>query len=131
MRLHGAKKASSVSVGETHLLFISSLYHPTYPPSVVPHSQNRKLKVDDELEELEENFFYDDVDTGNALFTLPKEDTGTMPVPSLKSLCEKVAAEFLVEPHSAIQLLEIADSLGADDLRKHCEVHIPMAYSCH
>lgn len=70
------------------------------------------------------------MDTGNALFTVQKEDAGTMPVPSLKSLCEKVAAEFLVEPHSAIQLLEIADSLGADDLRKHCEVHIPMAYSC-
>lgn len=126
-RLHGAKKASSVSVGETHLLFISSLYHPTYPPSVVSHSQNLKLMVDDELEE---NFVYDDVDTGNALFTIQKEETGTMPVPSLKSLCEKVAAEFLVEPHSAIQLLEIADSLGADDLRKHCEVHISMTYSC-
>lgn len=121
MRLHGAKKASSVSVGETHLLFISSLYHPTYPPSVVHHSQNLKLNVDDELDELEENFVHDEVDTGNALFTIQKEDTGTTPVPSLKSLCEKVAAEFLVEPHSAIQLLEIADSLGADDLRKHCE----------
>ncbi|XP_017258252.1 uncharacterized protein LOC108227552 isoform X2 [Daucus carota subsp. sativus] len=120
-RLHGAKKASSVSVGETHLLFISSLYHPTYPPSVLHHSQNLKLKVDDELEELEVNFVYDDAETDNALFTIQEENTGTLPVPSLKSLCEKVAAEFLVEPHSAIQLLEIADSLGADDLRKHCE----------
>lgn len=107
MRLHGVKKASSVSVGETHLLFISSLYHPTYPPGVVQHSQNLSLKVDDELEELEENFVYDDVDTDNALFAVQKQDAGTMFVPSLKSLCEKVAAEFLVEPHSAIQMLEI------------------------
>lgn len=31
-RLHGVKRATSVSVGETHLLIISSLYHPLYPP---------------------------------------------------------------------------------------------------
>jgi hypothetical protein len=43
-------------------------------------------------------------------------------VPSLKSLCEKVAAECIVEPRNAIQLLEIADSLGAEDLKKYCEV---------
>ena len=33
--------------------------------------------------------------------------------------------ECLVEPRSALQLLEIADSLDADDLGKHCEVFFP------
>ncbi|KAL0410243.1 UNVERIFIED_CONTAM: RCC1 and BTB domain-containing protein 2 [Sesamum latifolium] len=82
-RLHGVKKATSVSVGETHLLIVSSLYHPCYLPSIAENSQN--LKAQDELDELRE------------------------------------AAEHLVEPRNVIQLLEIADALGADDLKKHCQ----------
>ncbi|KAK9290069.1 hypothetical protein L1049_008233 [Liquidambar formosana] len=81
-RLHGVKRATSVSVGETHLLIVGSLYHPS---------------------------------------TIQNDDAGSRPVPSLKNLCEKVAAECLVEPRNVIQLLEIADSLGADDLKKYCE----------
>ncbi|MBA0874435.1 hypothetical protein Goshw_016730, partial [Gossypium schwendimanii] len=91
-RLHGVKRATSVSVGETHLLSIVSLYHPIHPPYMPLSDQVPKLKVNDEVQELDEEV-----------------------------LCEKVAAECLVEPQNAIQLLEIADSLGADDLRKYCE----------
>lgn len=123
-RLHGVKKATSVSVGETHLLFISSLYHPVYPSNISHHPQNLGLKAKVELDELDENFAHNDMESDNILLTIQKDDIKTKPVPSLKSLCEKVAAEFLVEPRSAIQLLEIADSLGANDLRKHCEVHL-------
>lgn len=43
-------------------------------------------------------------------------------IPSLKSLCEKVAIQYIMEPKNAIQLLEVADSLEAKELKKHCEV---------
>ncbi len=125
-RLHGVKRATSVSVGETHLLIVGSLYHPIYPPNVAENPQKLKLNVRDESEEFDEDFMFNDIESNNLLSNIQKDDCGHRPIPSLKSLCEKVAAECLVEPRNAIQLLEIADSLGADDLRKHCEVCSPM-----
>lgn len=131
-RLHGLKKATSVSVGETHLLIVSSLYHPCYPPSIVDSTQ--KQKTQDELDELREGFMFDDAESRGVFSTVKNGSVANVPalgfgsfsekrgVPSLKSLCEKMAAEHLVEPRNALQLLEIADSLGADDLKKHCEV---------
>ncbi|XP_057506678.1 LOW QUALITY PROTEIN: uncharacterized protein LOC130789911 [Actinidia eriantha] len=120
-RLHGVKKATSVSVGETHLLIIGSLYHPVYPPSIVNSPKKPKLIVTRELDELEEDFMFNDMESDKILSPVQKDDMGNRSIPTLKSICEKVAAEFLVEPRNALQLLEIADSLGADDLRKHCE----------
>lgn len=130
-RLHGVKKATSIAVGETHLLIVSSLYHPGYLPNIAENSQN--LKIQDELDELHEGFAFDDVDLENNLCHTEKDGSTTSAlgslnssekkgVPSLKNLCEKMAAEHLVEPRNALQLLEIADSLGADDLKEHCEV---------
>lgn len=121
-RLHGVKRSTSVSVGETHLLIVGSLYHPAYPPSVAKNPQKVKPKVGDELEELDEDFMFNDMESDGVLSTVQKDDAGNRTIPSLKSLCEKVAAECLVEPRNAVQMLEIADSLGADDLKKHCEV---------
>ncbi|CAA3000647.1 Ankyrin repeat family regulator of chromosome condensation (RCC1) family isoform 1 [Olea europaea subsp. europaea] len=130
-RLHGVKKATSVSVGETHLLIVTTLYHPGFLPSVVGSAQ--KLKVQDELDELHEGFAFSDLESEEISSTVEKVETTNCAVPSsrnysvnrtapsLKSFCEKMAAEHLVEPRNSIQLLEIADSLGADDLRKHCE----------
>lgn len=120
-RLHGVKKATSVAVGETHLLCISSLYHPVYAVSGVT-PEKPKLKNKEDLVELHDGFAYDDLDSGELLSTIEPEEITRKTVPSLKSLCEKVAADHLVEPRNAVTLLEIADSLGADDLRKHCEV---------
>lgn len=120
-RLHGVKRSTSVSVGETHLLIVGSLYHPAYPPSVAKNPQKVKPKVGDELEELDEDFMFNDMESDGVLSTVQKDDAGNRTIPSLKSLCEKVAAECLVEPRNAVQMLEIADSLGADDLKKHCE----------
>ncbi|XP_058204306.1 uncharacterized protein LOC131318502 [Rhododendron vialii] len=120
-RLHGFKRATWVAVGETHLLIIGSLYHPVYPPSVVHSPQKLNEKVTCELDELEEDFMFNDVDSDRILSTVQKDDVRCGSIPTLKSLCEKVAADFLVEPRNAMQLLEIADSLGAEDLRKHCE----------
>lgn len=121
-RLHGIKRATSVSVGETHLLVISSLYHPPYclPPSCNPECL--KSKLSDDLSELDEDFAYNDNEIDDMASSLQKANSENKEVPTLKSLCEKVAAEHLVEPRSALQLLEIADSLEAHDLRKHCEV---------
>ncbi|KAK0601992.1 hypothetical protein LWI29_029399 [Acer saccharum] len=119
-RLHGVKRATSVSVGETHLLIVGSLYHPVYPHNVTKNPQ--KLNVRSGLEEFDEDFMFNDMASNHMLSTLEKDDSGHKSIPpTLTSLCEKVAAEFLVEPRNALQLLEIADSLGADDLRKHCE----------
>ncbi|KAK6139748.1 hypothetical protein DH2020_026508 [Rehmannia glutinosa] len=131
-RLHGVKKATSVSVGETHLLIVSSLYHPGYLPSISDNS-SQKLNVEDELGELREGFMFDDVESEDVLFNMQTDDIPNPArpdfrnffekrnAPSLKSLCEKTAAEHLVEPRNVIQLLEIADTLGADDLKRHCE----------
>lgn len=119
-RLHGVKRATSVSVGETHLLIVGSLYHPIYPPNVAKNPQKLKLNGRNDLEEFDEDFMFND-ESNNMLSTIDKDDSGVRSAPSLKSLCEKVAAECFVEPRNALQLLEISDSLGADDLKKHCE----------
>lgn len=120
-RLHGIKKATSVSVGETHLLIVGSLYHPIYPLNVAKNPQKLKLNGRNDLEEFDEDFMFND-ESNNMPSTIDKDDSGVRLAPSLKSLCENVAAQCLVEPRNALQLLEISDSLGADDLKKHCEV---------
>lgn len=139
-RLHGVKKATSVSVGETHLLIVSSLYHPCYLPQYADGSLKQKVKG--ELDELCEGFMFDDVENEDVLSDMQNNDIENpallssrnsfekSSVPSLKNLCEKVAAEHLVEPRNAIQLLEIADTLGADDLKRHCEVCFTDYYVC-
>ncbi|KAJ8771751.1 hypothetical protein K2173_026928 [Erythroxylum novogranatense] len=120
-RVHGVKRATSVSVGETHLLILSSVYHPKYSPNVTKTSQIKKLQVGEEAE-LDEDLMFNDMVSNHALSTSQNDNCWHQPAPpSLKALCEKVAAESLVEPRNAVQMLEIADSLGADDLRKHCE----------
>ncbi|XP_071734805.1 uncharacterized protein [Rutidosis leptorrhynchoides] len=116
-RLHGVKRATSVSVGETHILVISSLYHPSYCPGDTDHPR-LKPNISDDLSELDEDFAYNDSEIDEAM---QKVNSENRQIPTLKSLCEKVAADHLVEPRSALQLLEIADSLEAHDLRKHCE----------
>ncbi|KAK3017588.1 hypothetical protein RJ639_003802, partial [Escallonia herrerae] len=120
-RLHGVKRATSVSVGETHLLFISSLYHPVYARCSVTNPSKLEQKVSSELNELDEDFLFNDMEGDKVLSNTQNDDAGTRPIPSLVSLCEKVAADYLVEPRSALQMLEIADSLEANDLKKHCE----------
>lgn len=120
-RLHGVKRATYVSVGETHLLIVGSLYHPAYHFNGNKISKNHVSNSMDELDELDEDLMFHDIDSVTEPSTSPKVATELRCVPSLKSLCEKVAAESLVEPRNSIQLLEIADSLEADDLRKHCE----------
>ncbi|GJS05233.1 ankyrin repeat-containing protein [Tanacetum coccineum] len=122
-RLHGVKRATSVSVGETHLLVISSLYHPQYSlgPSNIESRRCLKSKLSEDLSEFDEDFAYNDIEIDETTSSMQKGIAENKQVPTLKSLCEKVAAEHMVEPRSALQLLEIADSLEAHDLRKHCE----------
>lgn len=123
-RLHGVKKATSVSVGETHLLIVASLYHPVYPFNMIDNSQELKLNNRNNMKELNEDILFEDIDSHDTIYTVKNDNFRQRSTPSLKSLCEKVAADSLLEPRNAIQLLEIADSLGADDLKKYCEVLI-------
>ncbi|KAF9670228.1 hypothetical protein SADUNF_Sadunf13G0046500 [Salix dunnii] len=120
-RLHGVKKATSVSVGETHLLIVGSLYHPIYPSNDDRSPQKQMVQVGDQIEDLEEDIMINDAESNHVSSVVEKDDSGQKSIPSLKALCEKAAAESLVEPRNAIQMLEIADSLGAENLRKHCE----------
>lgn len=121
-RLHGVKKATSISVGETHLLIITSLYHPGYPPNMSNNPSILKQKMKSDTDELNEGFMFDEVESEEVSYISEKDTAKNKTAPTLKSLCEKVAAEHLLEPRNSIQLLEISDSLGAEDLRKHCEV---------
>lgn len=120
-RLHGIKRATSISVGETHLLVISSLYHPPYSLKASDTPRRSKPKLSDDLSEVDEDFAYNDIEINEMTSSIQRGNGENKQIPTLKSLCEKVAAEHLVEPRSALQLLEIADSLEAHDLRKHCE----------
>lgn len=90
-RLHGVKRATSV--GETHLLIVGSLYHPVYPANVAKNPQKLKRNVREESEEFDEDFLFNDMESNNLLSTIQKDDFGQRPIPSLKGLCEKVAAD--------------------------------------
>ncbi|KAK4707428.1 hypothetical protein R3W88_033029 [Solanum pinnatisectum] len=120
-RLHGVKKATSISVGETHLLIITSLYHPGYPPNIFNNHSVLEQKMKSDTDELNEGFMFDEVESEEVSYIPEKDNAKNKTAPALKSLCEKVTAEHLLEPRNSIQLLEISDSIGAEDLRKHCE----------
>lgn len=123
-RLHGVKHATSVCVGETHLLVASSLYHPSYPPKVTENHQKSRA-VNDMLEEVNEDLMFDGLQVEVSLQASKVSGSSGTVAPSLKNLCEKAAIDFLVEPRNAIHLLDIADTLEAHELRKHCEVLLP------
>ncbi|KAH9323751.1 hypothetical protein KI387_018390, partial [Taxus chinensis] len=120
-RVHGVKHATSVSVGENHFLAVSAVYIPKYPPSKhIGDIQIPQKEHYEEADDIEDDIMTNDYqnDTNDSGFGHEKHEKH---VPSLKDLCQKVAAEFLVEPRSSVQLLDVADTLGADDLRMHCE----------
>lgn len=119
-RVHGVKRATSICVGETHMLVLSSIYHPEYPPKPKIKGIKSMLECNSGMEELDEDILFTDVQPDSGLTGSSGEMSKC--VPSLKSLCEKVAIEYLLEPKNAIQLLEVADSLEAKELKKHCEV---------
>ncbi|KAL0911958.1 hypothetical protein M5K25_017897 [Dendrobium thyrsiflorum] len=120
-RLPGIKHVTSACVGETHLLAVCALYHPAYLPALESSHQASILKDNHDIDDLDEELLFSDIQPDISEPFMQNKYEVCKPVPSLKSLCEKVVAEFLVEPRNAIQLLEIADSLEAEDLRKYCE----------
>lgn len=130
-RIHNLKRATTVAVGETHLMVVASLYHPAYAPAALTNYLT--VQADEtrreQHEELDEGFMFDDVESVSVLPSAQHDNPKERTAPSLKSLCEKVAAECIVEPRNAIQLLEIADSLGAHDLKKYCEVILTVPLS--
>ena len=118
-RVNGVKRASSVCVGETHMLVLSSIYHPEYPPKPKIQSKKPSSEWSGVMEELDEDILFTDVQPETDLSVTNSEMSKG--IPSLKSLCEKVAIQHIMEPKNAIQLLEVADSLEAKELKKHCE----------
>lgn len=120
VRVHGAKHVTRLSVGETHSLAVASLYAPTF--STKPVSE--PLAVSKAIGEGEESANEDaeaEEEPGTIGAAAPNRvDEG---VPSLKDLCQKVVTESIVEPKNALQLFEFADSLGADHLKRYCEVN--------
>ncbi|XP_020579736.1 uncharacterized protein LOC110024230 isoform X2 [Phalaenopsis equestris] len=120
-RLPGIKHVTSACVGETHLLAVCALYHPAYLPGLESSQQCSILKDKGDIDDLDEELLFSDIQPDVSEPVLLNKIEVCKPVPTLKSLCEKVAADYLVEPRNAIQLLEIADSLEAEDLRRYCE----------
>lgn len=119
VRVHGAKHITKLSVGETHSLAIASLYAPTYSTKPV----NELPAVSKATGEGEESADEDaDVEEGSETLGAVAPSRVDEGVPSLKDLCQKVVADSIVEPKNALQLLEFADSLGADHLKRYCEV---------
>ncbi|CAK9191892.1 unnamed protein product [Sphagnum troendelagicum] len=121
VRVHGIKHATSVSVGESHSLSIAALYVPIYSSKEVVEPLVKGKGLLDGEESLDEDFDMDDnlgCPEPMGIITGPAATEG---VPSLKDLCQKVIAEAVLEPKNALQLLEVADGLGADHLRRHCE----------
>lgn len=119
VRVHGAKHVTRLSVGETHSLAVSSLYAPTY--FTKPVSEQLVISTTREEEESADDDNLLDEECGTIGTAAPtRVDEG---VPSLKDLCQKVVTESIVEPKNALQLLEFADSMGADHLKRYCEVN--------
>eukprot|EP00850_Spirogloea_muscicola_P010078 SM000058S18508 [mRNA] locus=s58:213689:220094:- [translate_table: standard] len=113
----GMKHALNISVGELHSLALAQLYIAHYPPTSIaqPLAWTTSLHAEGTTEE--EDFDDDDFDE-----VKPQRDAVT--VPALKDLCQYVLATSVVEPRNALQILEIADSLGADSLKAYCELMI-------
>jgi hypothetical protein len=123
VRVHGIKHATSVSVGESHSLCVAALYVPIYSSKEVVEPLVKAKGLLDGEESLDEDLDMDDnlgCPEPMGIITGPAATEG---VPSLKDLCQKVIAEAVLEPKNALQLLEVADGLGADHLRRHCEVN--------
>eukprot|EP00250_Pteridium_aquilinum_P020342 c24788_g3_i2 orf=632-4153(+) len=121
-RIHGVKHAIHISVGENHSLAVASVY----TPRLLSHSFNElcpPAPVDREPEDVEEDLEFDEMGIAFSTKSKPCFESLRLPrePPTLKELCENVISQHVVEPKNALQLLEVADSLGASKLRKHCE----------
>ncbi|GLJ32823.1 hypothetical protein SUGI_0661090 [Cryptomeria japonica] len=119
-RVHGIKRAISASVGENHFLAVSAVYIPEYPPKCIRDIQMPRKEQYEETDDIEDDNMTSDYqndikDTGL------ENEMHEKCVPSLKDLCQKVAAEYLLEPRTSLQLLDVADTLGAEELRMHSE----------
>lgn len=119
VRVHGAKHITRLSVGETHSLAVASLYAPTYSTKPVNELAAVSKSTGDGEDSADEDADVEEEPETVGAVAPSRIDEG---VPSLKDLCQKVVADSVVEPKNALQLLEFADSLGADHLKRYCEV---------
>jgi hypothetical protein len=126
VHIQGIKHACNISVGENHSLAIASVYTPKFPPQLM--TAQLYTSSDNSVKDLDDSDEVFDFDAAMAIDHSERNescaDLRMLPVepPSLKELCENVVCQQIVEPKNALQILEVADSLGASKLRKHCEV---------
>ncbi|KAG0555654.1 hypothetical protein KC19_12G185700 [Ceratodon purpureus] len=118
VRVHGAKHITRLSVGETHSLAVASLYAPTYSTKPVTELPAVSKASGEGEESADEDADVEEESETLVAVAPSRVDEG---IPSLKDLCQKVVADSIVEPKNVLQLLEFADSLGADHLKRYCE----------
>lgn len=120
VRVHGIKHASSLSVGENHSLVVASLYVPSYM-----RKQTVEVTASEEVQGLIDEDG-DDMDSDEDSLSSFETKSTKVPcsVPSLKDLCQDVVIESMVETKNVLRVLEIAEAVGADNLRRYCEVTI-------
>lgn len=122
-RIHGIKHAIHVSVGENHSLAVAAVYLPKFPPQSATDLCQPVESLSRDLEDADEDLDFDEMGINFSVKSKSCTEAVRLPceAPSLKELCENVISQHVVEPKNALQLLEVADSLGASKLRKHCE----------
>lgn len=119
-RVHSIKRTTLVAVGENHSLAVAAVYTPSLQAreavEVCPQAER-------ESDDLEEDLELEEMGMSFPTTSEPRNESSRLPrePPTLKELCENVISQHVVECKNALQLLEVADSIGASKLRKHCE----------
>eukprot|EP00898_Chlorokybus_atmophyticus_P005171 jgi/Chlat1/5655/Chrsp37S00872 len=116
-RVPGLKRAVAVSVGEKHSLALIGLSLPKLQP---PNAVQVAAETPGQVEEEDEDDGYFDMD-GEWVPGRRPQRRCKGPIQPLTLLCEEVLAKSCAEPRNALQLLGIADALGADTLKAYCQ----------
>ncbi|BBN02425.1 inhibitor of Bruton tyrosine kinase [Marchantia polymorpha subsp. ruderalis] len=120
-RVHGIKHATHLSVGENHSVVGAAFVMPDYPVDVCTTSLTSAQPTRSVEEDIDVDSEGEDLENLSPRKAAIGFSSVSKSAPSLKNLCQRVIAQQVVEPKNALQLLEFADSLGADLLRRHCE----------
>ncbi len=128
-KVRGLKRAGVVAVGEKHSLAVQrwsavqleGLSALPWLKARVHNNTNSEWEDDDASDVLEE-----ESSTGMLSPTSSPQklefvkDSSSAAVPSLQQLCEEAVAQMLVDPRTALQILEYADLAGAEVLKSYC-----------
>ncbi|GBG63273.1 hypothetical protein CBR_g37359 [Chara braunii] len=126
VRIPGLHQAVDLSMGESHSIAICTLSIPAY--ALIEHVEGELGDLAQRLDgpgeaDSEGDFKFEDA-TQEGLCPGRKVPIfcGGRELPSLKEICEEVIAKTMVEPKNVLLMLELADSLGAHNLKHYCEM---------